>query len=332
MKNNINKSNYEIYAIDYIENNLSDELKTEFEEFLKQNPLIREEMDILDINFRDADNVVFDNKHLLKKAPIDGISYVDYLMISDIEGIISKSEKAELTEIISLDTKNKKDYELFKKTKLSNITIPFLYKNSLKHSNTVSYKKILYFAIPAAAILVLYFGLNVSNYKKEKAMICKNNTELNFTRQTKFKEQQNNIIIEDINNYNYVVKNNNTFNNQNNNQNIVEEEIYIPTIAFNEYEVEEKQIYTKLSNIEKVCYPNNYSIQSEQVYIANNDNNGLNIIQKVKKTKAQDFVDFVVKQYNLMTESELSVKVDVNKESKCFVLEVNDKDYNICLR
>jgi hypothetical protein len=332
MKNNINKSNYEIYAIDYIENNLSDELKTEFEEFLKQNPSIREEMDILDINFRDADYVVFDNKHLLKKAPIDGISYVDYLMISDIEGIISKSEKAELTEIISLDTKNKKDYELFKKTKLSNITIPFLYKNSLKHSNTFSYKKILYFAIPAAAILVLYFGLNISNYKKEKAMICKNNTELNFTRQIKFKEQQNNIIIEDINNYNYVVKNNNTFNNKNNNQNIVEEEIYIPTIATNEYEVEEKQIYTKLSNIEKVCYPNNYSIQSEQVYIANNDNNGLNIIQKVKKTKAQDFVDFVVKQYNSMTESELSVKVDVNKESKCFVLEVNDKDYNICLR
>jgi len=330
MKNNINISNYELYAIDFIENNLSEDLKLDFEDFLNQNPSIKEEMNILDINVCSTDEIIFDNKHLLKKSPIEGISYIEYLMISDIEGVISKNEKTELTDIILNDTETKKNYELFKKTKLSNISIPYMHKNELKRSNIITYKKILYATIPAAAMLVLFFGINISTFKTQKAIACKNNSEVKFNREIQHKENLNNDLINKETNY--IVNNKKVIEKNNFDENIIEENIYTPVIAYNELDITEKTFDTKLSNIETICYSENYLIQTDNVYIANNTSKPVNILNKVKKAKAQDLVDFVVDKYNTMTESELTVKVDVDKSSKCVGIEVNDKDYNICLR
>ncbi len=72
----INKNNYHIYAIDYIEGNLPPELKTEFEKFLDNNPQIKQEIDELKEFTIPKSKASLDlaDKMNLKKSTINGLS------------------------------------------------------------------------------------------------------------------------------------------------------------------------------------------------------------------------------------------------------------------
>lgn len=67
-KNAVNLSNFEEYAIGYIENKLTDEEKEAYLEFLEINPSFKKEHDLFALTRLNADaQVVFSEKHLLKQ-------------------------------------------------------------------------------------------------------------------------------------------------------------------------------------------------------------------------------------------------------------------------
>jgi hypothetical protein len=68
---NINKINYEQFAMDYLEGNLSGDLLQEMNTFLEKNPAIKKELDEMDLFYLEADeSVVFEEKEtLLQPVP-----------------------------------------------------------------------------------------------------------------------------------------------------------------------------------------------------------------------------------------------------------------------
>ena len=131
----ININNYEEFALDYIEGSLNAETLKAFELFLEQNPTIKEELkELEDFNFEtETEKYDFDNKFELKNSPIEGLSYFEYLTVSNIEKIISAKEKNELEIILTNQDEKIDEYKLFSKTKLTNNDI-YKSKTDLKNS------------------------------------------------------------------------------------------------------------------------------------------------------------------------------------------------------
>lgn len=131
----ISIQNYELFAIDYIDGNLSDDLKVEFELFLDNNPQIKTEIsDLAHFSLNLDDQPEYVNKNSLKKSPVDGLSYQEYLIISDIEKQISGSEKQDLEFEFKNNKKTALEYNKFKQTKIKTEQIVFDKKWNIKKS------------------------------------------------------------------------------------------------------------------------------------------------------------------------------------------------------
>lgn len=74
----INKINYEQFAMDYLEGNLSGELLKEMNAFLEKNPAIKKELDGMELFYLEADeSIVFEGKEaLLKPVPTRKIFFL----------------------------------------------------------------------------------------------------------------------------------------------------------------------------------------------------------------------------------------------------------------
>lgn len=131
----ISIQNYELFAIDYIDGNLSDDLKVEFELFLDNNPQIKTEIsDLADFSLNLNDQPEYVNKNSLKKSPVDGLSYQEYLIISDIEKQISGSEKQDLEFEFNNNKNTALEYNNFKQTKIKTEKLVFDKKWNIKKS------------------------------------------------------------------------------------------------------------------------------------------------------------------------------------------------------
>ncbi len=403
MKNKININNYEEFAIDYIEGNLDEATKMEFEYFLEQNPSIKHELEGISDVYVEPSNEVYSNKQNLKHSEIEGISQFDYLCIAGIEGVISKQEKEELKFIFDQNNDFLKDYELYSKTKIkqdevlypnpkhelkesgiehipyleylmisktegtitteqeeeltkissnnpavakemlimsrtklrpdNNIVFPN--KKSLKRTQIVTIRNISTAVASIAAIFLIFIGIKAAFGDKtsDSAMICKNNSEYNFSRslnesnnQNTHIEHQNDDYIYDYqqqNEYLYAIEDQNNEDTANLNNDYEQYDEYILA----EEEIESKEINLQLTKLKdhyrrfsSIPKPNEYYYSDNKVLAAQDD-----------KTAGQKILDFVVTQYNNFTENDLELNVDIDKENKCYGIEINDKDYNICL-
>ena len=149
----ITHDTYEQYYLDYLEGNLNDSLRNDFEEFLSQNPDLRVENEITVLP---PDQIQYNPKQkaLLKSLSSNesiNAENVEMFMIADLEGELSYEKKRELIDFISRNKKYQKDQELFAKTVLA---VPehlgYLNKKNLKKSVI----RPIWLAIPAAAVLL----------------------------------------------------------------------------------------------------------------------------------------------------------------------------------
>jgi len=185
MATKININNYELFAIDYIEGNLNTYDKSEFERFLKNNPKIKEEIsDFGDFSFNE-DEIIFENKNKLKKSPIEGLSYNEYLIISDIEKEISTNEKQDLKLAFENNQQTANEYNSFKKSILNKEKNNFENKTNLKKSpiEKLSYSE--YLMISAIENTIS------KNEKKELNELTKNNSsEYDLYKKTKLQAEK----------------------------------------------------------------------------------------------------------------------------------------------
>ena len=196
----ININNYEVYVIDFFDGMLNEIDSANLLIFLDQNPVLKEEFEIL-INSSKLiplEHNSFDSSLLLKPTNINVNNY-DEKLIALIENDLSQSEKDVLLSEINSYPELEKAYELFLKTKL----IPdskILFKNKESLIKTPFRILPLYIQISAiaalfiAVIIVFYFANNF-NSKNQLA----NNEAIVKAKQdsiSKILKSKNNIPIQ----------------------------------------------------------------------------------------------------------------------------------------
>ena len=133
----IDRSNYEIWFIDWLDDNLNSLQVEQLNLFLHENPDLREELnDLTPVNL--ASSVIsFRNKEHLKKATSDiSPSQFEYLCVAYLENDLSDDQQTELKEIVDSYPDRKKTFDLIQKTILSPARICYKHKRLLLKRTT----------------------------------------------------------------------------------------------------------------------------------------------------------------------------------------------------
>jgi hypothetical protein len=128
----IDRSNYEIWLIDWLDGNLSDIQVEQLKLFLNENPELKEEFDgLTQVSLKPFERS-FPRKDLLKKSTADlSGSQFEYLSVAHLENDLSAGQQTELKEIIDQDPEKKKTFEFIQKMKLAPPAISYKHKYQL---------------------------------------------------------------------------------------------------------------------------------------------------------------------------------------------------------
>ena len=156
----INGNNYEEYFLDFTEGKLLPSEESLLMSFLKSNPDLKEELDLLIDIPKLKSNTAFSRKEVLRRSLTvsDNTSNnFDELCIARIEGDLNEKEVVEFDSLINDHEKSEREFNLFKLTKIAaDETIDFPHKNRLKKKTTSSFVFInRYSIISAAASIVI---------------------------------------------------------------------------------------------------------------------------------------------------------------------------------
>jgi hypothetical protein len=100
---NINRNNYELYFVDYLDGNLSDREIRMLEDFLLINPDLRTELEGTEKIVLSPGMIVFNQKELLKKPdltlPVNEINFEDFC-VAEAEGDLNDKQRSGLYNYI----------------------------------------------------------------------------------------------------------------------------------------------------------------------------------------------------------------------------------------
>jgi len=170
---NIDRTNYEIFFIDYIDGKLNAEEVNQLKSFLKSNADLQEEFEMISNNepLLYAENIEFEGKNGLKKifipknAPISTNNFSDFV-IAEMENELSMNESFQLHQFILDNPQFEKEYELIHFTKLKpEYDIVFEHKNKLKKRTKYKgiVRSITYTTAMAASIALMVTIFNKAN-------------------------------------------------------------------------------------------------------------------------------------------------------------------------
>ena len=160
----INRYNYEVFIVDYLDGNLNPSLTSELMMFLDQNPDLKEEFEGIEDAVLVADNITYMSKADLKKKSFqqDGIdNEQDYRFIASIEGVLSANEQLNLEKEIKQNEETRKEFNYYKKTVIQ--PAPFVEypdKLQLKRSRVIPIRiETLRRTVSIAASITLLVGV-----------------------------------------------------------------------------------------------------------------------------------------------------------------------------
>ncbi|MFN8241330.1 MAG: hypothetical protein U0X39_11365 [Bacteroidales bacterium] len=152
-------TNYEIFIIDYLDGNLTQDQVWLLFDFLQANPEIKEQfLEISGNRIIPVDYVFTGKERLRKSAPEMTEGQFELLCVAAAENVITAGQRAELDEIINADPAKAVTLATFMKTRLSAPEIVYPYKARLKRL-TVFQKSVRIAVVTlgaAAAILLLF--------------------------------------------------------------------------------------------------------------------------------------------------------------------------------
>ncbi|MFH2140944.1 MAG: hypothetical protein ABIJ97_00875 [Bacteroidota bacterium] len=173
----ISRNNYEIFFIDYLDNNLDQASVSELMNFLLQNPDLEAELyEMKNSNLSLInENYSFSDKNLLKKNAgdllISNENFND-LCIAKLENELNDTDYNLFSKYLTLNPDKFKQYKLFELTKLMpDLSIEFENKNSLKRYSIekVPIKSWTYRITTIAAVIILIFiTVKINNFELGK--------------------------------------------------------------------------------------------------------------------------------------------------------------------
>ncbi len=329
----INKNNYEEFILDYMENNLLEETAQQFEVFLSQNPDIEEEI----MNFENvvlpSENIIFHDKHLLKKTNISeqfNGNYLEELCIADIEKDITDDQKNDLQNIFTKYPEKIAVYNDFQKTKIEpDLNIVYNEKKNLKKNIVFLRRNFLYTATSIAASIMLILtiiGVNNRNQTLESSL---------YTEKEKYFEKHRTAYIKPAEKQELKQENNVNFSNNNINNIVVRKEvntvlentktheIFItpkrgnsaPRIVYNNDIKISKQLTTKATKLEE----NSTLAESQKRYSSTKQN--------VKNITAWKVTKVAVDNFNTFTENDIKLDGQFNTNGQLKAISFNTKSF-----
>jgi hypothetical protein len=168
----INRSNYEIWLIDWLDGNLTDLQADQLQHFLDENPDLKKEYhELVTLRLSPSDKP-FPLKNHLKKTTADlSESQLEYLSVAYLENDLSARQKKELKESIEIDPERQMSFDLMQKTKLFPVSL--LYKNKkhlLRRTVVQNVIRLSLLGLSAAAIITL---VAISYVSKPKVLQVK---------------------------------------------------------------------------------------------------------------------------------------------------------------
>jgi hypothetical protein len=154
---NINRQNYEIWFIDFIDGKLDEKAKKAFYVFLDANSDLAEELHNFENIKLVPEAVLFSRKENLHRSEADlmGIDTADFLLIKQMEEGLNSNEEKELAGKIKKDESLIKKGEEFQLSHLSAELSEFPNKKSLLRRDLVNVYSIAVRVASVAAVLVL---------------------------------------------------------------------------------------------------------------------------------------------------------------------------------
>lgn len=157
----IDRSNYEIWIIDWLDGNLNDNQVAQLYEFLEENPELKEELAEIELFRLKPTETQFSGKTSLQKS-VDDLSETqfEYLCAASVENDLSSDQRNELEQITGHNPEKKKTLELMGKMKLIPIDAVYPYKKAL-YRRTIfqSAVRLSFIGLSAAAVIALAFIL-----------------------------------------------------------------------------------------------------------------------------------------------------------------------------
>lgn len=154
----ITRENYEPFFIDYLEGNLDKQLVDDFIDFLQKNPDLKEELSLFEPITIEPEETVFEKKDKLYKHYLDSEQEFNHAAIAGLEGDLSEKQINEFEKYLALHPEKQKDFELFKKTKLSPDESVVFNKKKKLYRYTVG-RSMLLWSGRIAAVLILAFAV-----------------------------------------------------------------------------------------------------------------------------------------------------------------------------
>ena len=117
----INRNNYEIFFLDYLEGKLNAAEVAELLLFVENHPNLQQELEMMGgefPEFPDSAKAEFEGKLSLKKSEDGEISRIDELFAKKLEGDLTDEEAAELDREMELNPSLAKQWELFSLSKV----------------------------------------------------------------------------------------------------------------------------------------------------------------------------------------------------------------------
>jgi hypothetical protein len=152
----ITRDNYEVYFLDYLEGNLDEKLVDDFIDFLRQNPDLKAELEMVAPVKVELENVIFRGKDKLYKEKFDLEPEFNRAAVARLEGDLHENEKTEFENYLSAHPQKQKEARLFEKTRLKpDKSVVFKKKNKLYRHSTG--KTILLWSTRIAAVFILGF-------------------------------------------------------------------------------------------------------------------------------------------------------------------------------
>lgn len=201
----INRNNYEIYFLDYMDGNLDPALIDELLMFMEENPGLKEEFEDFElISVPVESSVIFKDKNSLKKNHVTGVdninstNYQNYF-IASLENDLNAEELNQLKLFLKKNPSLTKEYNLFENTFLKpDKKIVFADKKTLKrYPFSILSKKAVYYSVSiAASILILFsilfsdFNNNITEDSKIPEKIASVSSTIIFNK-IQFKKQKN---------------------------------------------------------------------------------------------------------------------------------------------
>ena len=171
----ISAENIEEFLLSETEGILREEELQQLNSFILANPRFEKDRKLFKLAHLKADETLrFSRKESLKhKAiPTGNINETNYenFLIQEVEGTLSADDLLELAEFLRLNPHLANDRKLFGLTRLRpDSSITFAGKASLKHS-IVPLRRIVYYALSAAATLLILFGIYFSRQNESRTI------------------------------------------------------------------------------------------------------------------------------------------------------------------